>query len=170
MILANDYFENIFEEYHSSNKDKFDFIQSYTSLLLLLTKRYFNERDISEQASHLNRTADIGLLSRFQTMVETWIADEDAGAEIRQTSFYANKLNVHTNHLNAVVKRITGQTASTIIQNGIIVSAKSLLRQTHLSVKEVAFKLHFTEPAHFNSFFKKLTGFTPKQFRENHIL
>jgi AraC family transcriptional activator of pobA len=74
------------------------------------------------------------------------------------------------NHLNVVVKRITGKTSTNIIQSQLIASAKSLLRQTNLSAKEVAFKLHFKEPTHFNSFFKKFTGFTPQQFRENRIV
>ena len=85
-------------------------------------------------------------------------------------SFYADKLTVHPNHLNAVVKRITAKTATAIIQDQLIISAKSLLRQTNLSAKEIAFRLHFTEPTHFNSFFKKATTFTPQQYREKHIL
>jgi AraC family transcriptional regulator, transcriptional activator of pobA len=169
VILADNLFEKISEEYHSDNNDKFDFILSYTSLLLLLTKRYFQEPNIAE-LPQINRTADIMLLSRFQSMVETWIAREDAGPEIRLPSFYAGKLNVHLNHLNAIVKRITGKTATALIGNYLIASAKSLLRQTSFSVKEVAFKLHFKKPTHFTAFFKKATGVTPQQYRESAIL
>jgi len=170
VVLATELFEKIFEEYHSGNRDKFEFIQSYTSLLLLLTRRYFNELTNTADANTSNRKADIVLTSRFQTMVETWIIDEQAGAETRQPAFYANKLNIHPNHLNAVSKRITGQTATSIIQNQLVITAKSLLLQTGLSGKEVAFRLHFTEPAHFNSFFKKATGLTPQQYKEQRIL
>jgi AraC family transcriptional regulator, transcriptional activator of pobA len=169
-MLANSFFEKIFKEYHSHNPDKFLFIQSYTSLLLLLTKRYFNELALSQKDSLQNRTGDILLLSRFQTMVERSVASDEAGTEARQPSFYASKLNVHPNHLNAVVKRITGKTAGTFISNGLITSAKSLLQQTHLSIKEIAFRLHFKKPTHFTSFFKKATGFTPQQYRENRLL
>ena len=165
--LANNLFEKIFQEYHSGNKDKFEFIQAYTSLLLLLTKRYFENYTTSGEILRKNRTADIMILSRFQTMAETWIADENAGIEARQPSFYASKLNMHPNHLNALVKRITGKTATSIIQHQVITSAKALLLQTDLSAKEIAFKLHFKEPTHFSSFFKKITGITPQQYREN---
>jgi AraC family transcriptional activator of pobA len=170
IATADNFFENIFKEYHSNNEDKFHFIQSYTSLLLLLTRRYFNELDISNETSVNNRTTDILLLSRFQTMVERSMVSEEAGSEARQPSFYAGKLNVHPNHLNAVAKRITGKTAGALVSNTLITSAKSLLRQTHLSIKEVAFKLHFKKPTHFTSFFKKATGLTPQQYRENPIL
>jgi AraC family transcriptional regulator, transcriptional activator of pobA len=168
--LANNFFQQIFDEYHSDNKDKFLFIQSFTQLLLLITKRYFDKSTVNNETNQDNRTADILLVSRFQSLVETLMTNEEADTEIRYPSFYADKLMVHPNHLNAVVKRITGKTATNIIQNQLIISAKSLLRQTNLSAKEIAFRLHFTEPTHFNSFFKKATAFTPQQYREKHIL
>lgn len=168
--FANSIFQQIFDEYHSNRTDKFLFIQSFTQLLLLVTKRYFDNIDTSNLSKQDNRTADILLVSRFQSLVETLMTNEYANSEIRYPSFYAEKLNVHPNHLNAVVKRITGKTATTIVQNQLLISAKSLLKQTELSVKEIAFRLHFTEPTHFNSFFKKNTSFTPQQYREKHIL
>ncbi|MFY7733573.1 MAG: helix-turn-helix domain-containing protein [Bacteroidia bacterium] len=167
---ADNFFQQIFDEYHSDNKDKFLFIQAFTQILLLITKRYFDKLEIIGESNQDNRTADIILVSRFQSLVETLITNEDASSEIRQTSFYADKLNVHPNHLNAVVKRITGNTATSIVQNQLITFAKSLLVQTDLTAKEIAYKLHFAEPTHFNSFFKKNTGFTPQQYRDNQVL
>lgn len=168
--LADNLFEKISNEYHSGNNDKFQFIQSYTQLLLLLTKRYYLQLDFPNDTSKTNRTADILLVSRFQILIETVMADKSATAAIRQPAFYASRLNVHPNHLNAVVKRISGKTASQIIQNHLTTIAKSLLKQTALSAKEISFQLHFTEPTHFNAFFRKNTGLTPQQFRESTIL
>ncbi len=168
--FVNNIFEQINNEYHSENKDKFLFIQNYTQLLLLITKRHFDNSILDDSSNQDNRATDILLISRFQSLVETMLTDEDSNSEIRQPSFYADKLFVHPNHLNAVVKRITGKTATSIIQTQCIITAKSLLRQTNLSVKEIAFRLHFTEPTHFISYFKKVTHLTPQQYREKHIL
>jgi hypothetical protein len=63
--LANNIFQRIFNEYYSDNKDKFLFIQSYTQLLLLLTKRYFDKPEIKSDNNQDNRTKDIVLVSRF---------------------------------------------------------------------------------------------------------
>jgi AraC family transcriptional regulator, transcriptional activator of pobA len=164
---ADTYFQKIFTEYHSENKDKFLFIYAYTQLLLIITKRFFEELNIDDGVEENNRTADILLVSRFQTLIETLSRKEGFDAEVRQPSFYAEQLNIHPNHLNAVVKRITDKTATQIIQHYLIAFAKSLLRQTGLSVKEIAYRLHFSEPTHFNAFFKKQTGFTPQHYREN---
>lgn len=45
------------------------------------------------------------------------MTNEEADSKIRYPSFYADKLMVHPNQLNAVIKRITGKTATNIIQN-----------------------------------------------------
>ena len=165
-VFADQLFQNIFEEYHSENKDKFQFIQTYTHLFLLLTKRHFLQLKIDGDNLQENRTADVLLLSRFQSLLEVAFTDEYADEEIRHPSFYAEKLNVHPNHLNAVVKRISGSTAKQVIQNQIITHAKFLLLQTDLSIKEIAYRLQFSEPTHFNAFFKKLSKQTPQQFRD----
>lgn len=164
---AGNYFSKIFEEYHSDHKDKIQFIQAYTQLLLNITKRHFERLDIDSTALENNRTADILLVTRFQTLIEMMTTQEDADPAMRQPSFYAEQLNIHPNHLNAVVKRITDKTASQLIQQYLITFAKSLLVQTELSIKEIAYRLQFTEPTHFNAFFKKQTGITPQQYREN---
>ena len=164
--FADELFQNIFDEYHSDNKDKFQFIQSYTQLLLLITKRHFLNIEINGEGSSENRTADVLLISRFQSLLEVAFSEEYAEPEIRHPAFYAEKLNVHPNHLNAVVKRITGNTATQQIHNQTLIHAKSLLRQTELSIKEIAYRLQFSEPTHFNAFFKKFTNQTPQQFRD----
>jgi AraC-like DNA-binding protein len=48
----------------------------------------------------------------------------------------------------------------------MIMESKNLLTYTSLTVSEIAFKLHFSEPTHFIRFFKKETGLTPADFRQ----
>jgi AraC family transcriptional regulator, transcriptional activator of pobA len=107
------------------------------------------------------------LVSRFQTLVErSFGANTDRSPELRSPAYYADQLTVHPNHLNAVVKRITGKTASQIIQEQLIVQAKSMLLTTEFSIKEVAYQMGFDEPTHFNAFFKKMTQHTPAAYRK----
>lgn len=81
------------------------------------------------------------------------------------TQEYAAALHVTPDHLNRVVKSLTGKTAKDYIQSRIIVSAKRSLYFTDLSLKEIAYGLGFSEPGNFSAFFKKCTGKSPSEFR-----
>lgn len=166
-------YDNIHREYQSEAKDKFKIIESYVILLLNLVKRYFTKQIDKQQADEELRTADLKLLTRYQTLIQTSFypnATLETFSNLHSTSYYAQKLNVHPNHLNAVVKGITGKTALHQIHHHILQLAKSNLAQTQKSIKEIAYSLHFDSPNNFSAFFKKQTSFTPGKYRKEAIL
>ncbi|VAW20905.1 hypothetical protein MNBD_BACTEROID01-1587 [hydrothermal vent metagenome] len=81
------------------------------------------------------------------------------------TSNYANELNISPDHLNRIIKSLTGKTAKAHIQGQIIIIAKRLIYFTDLSSKEIGHKLGFSEPANFSAFFKNCTGVPPSKFK-----
>jgi AraC family transcriptional activator of pobA len=85
--------------------------------------------------------------------------------DLRTAKDYADRLNVHVNHLNKVLKEITGHTTTDIITKRIVQEAKILLKQTDWNISEISFTLGYDDPAHFSHFFKKQTSFTPLAFR-----
>ena len=85
--------------------------------------------------------------------------------KLRSASEFAEKLNVHVNHLNRAVKETAEKTTSEIIADRILQEAKILLRHSSWNVSEIAYSLGFTEPTHFNNFFKKHTKLSPMKFR-----
>ncbi len=82
-------------------------------------------------------------------------------------SEYAYELAVTADYLNKVLKNITGISAKEHIQNKLITEAKRLLIFSNISNKELSYQLGFDEAAHFNNFFKKMTGLTPTAFRSS---
>ncbi len=163
-------FNRIYKEYHSSNPDKFEFINTYILLLLNHVKRYFNRQLPPKEADQAIRSADVKLLSRYQKLIELHLREDtawDSTKNLHSPSFYANLLNVHPNHLNAVIKGISGKTALQHIHSHLIHHAKSYLTQTNLSIKEIAYQLQFDAPNNFNNFFKKHTQTTPGAYRKN---
>lgn len=69
--------------------------------------------------------------------------------------------------LNEQSKKFTGRTAQSVIHGLVASEAKRLFMYDRLSVKEVAFALGFKDPFYFSNFFKKETGVSPKEYREN---
>lgn len=84
---------------------------------------------------------------------------------LRKVSDYADLLNVTADHLNRIIKSQSSKTAHELIDDMILIEAKAYLKHTALSVAEIAYKLGFSDPSHFNKFFKKLANCTPLQYR-----
>ena len=74
-------------------------------------------------------------------------------------------LHVSPDHLNRTIRQHSGKTAHELIDEMLILEAKGYLRHTALSVAELAYRLDFADPSHFNKFFRKYTGCTPLQYR-----
>jgi len=166
-------FEKIYQEYHSDYPDKFQLIEAHVLLLLNYVKRYFREQVPPETAIKELRKADLKLLSRFQTLIQANFLPELIPTEainLHSVGYYAEQLSIHPNHLNAVVKHISGQTALQIIHHHIIQLAKTYLVQTEMSVQEIAYTLHFESPNYFSRFFKKHTTVTPLTYRKKQSL
>lgn len=102
------------------------------------------------------------LLFRFKQMVE------EKFESWHKVSDYAGALAVTPKHLNHVVKTNIGCTAKDYIIDRIMTEAKRVLIHSDQSVKQIAIELGFSEPLHFNSFFKKRTNQAPLIFRSVH--
>lgn len=85
----------------------------------------------------------------------------------REISFYADKLCITPKHLGYVVKSVSGETASQFIARAVIMDAKSRLKTTNLSVRQISDELYFPNPSFFGKYFRKHTGMTPKEYRDN---
>jgi len=84
---------------------------------------------------------------------------------LRTAKDYAERLAVHVNHLNKVLKDVTGNTTTRLISNRVVREAKILLKQTDWNIVEIAYTLGFDDLAQFSNFFKKETTFSPSSFR-----
>ncbi|CAN5519968.1 hypothetical protein BH11BAC3_BH11BAC3_13580 [soil metagenome] len=84
---------------------------------------------------------------------------------MRTAKDYADKLAVHVNHLNKVLKENTGKTTTELISSRVLQEAKILLKQTDWNISEISGSLGFEEVAHFSNFFKKQTNLAPLTFR-----
>ena len=79
---------------------------------------------------------------------------------------YAEELGITSKYFSTICREITGKTASTIINEEIIRSAKILLQDRTMSIKRVSDKLNFANQSHFANFFHRYAGISPQQYRK----
>ena len=86
----------------------------------------------------------------------------------RDVAFYAASACLSTKHFSAVIKQETGHTPAHWIHNHIVAEAKMLLHlRPDLSVQAIADMLGFDEQASFSRYFRRETGQSPTNFRDN---
>ncbi len=99
-------------------------------------------------------------VTRLRALVDEFFRSE------HQLSFYAKKLGMTVDRLNDHVKRATGVTAGHLIRQRVLTEAKRQLVFTTQPIQEIAEELAFSDPSHFARFFRKHTGTTPHEFRD----
>lgn len=147
-------FENLLKEKLDNKPNKNELIIIKIIELLIKAERFFDD-----QLHFETTTPSIDILKSFSNLLEAHFIEE------RTVSFYAEKLNVHPNYLNSLVKKHTGRTAKESIQHRLVLEIKYLLHSTNLSIKEISNELGFNDPNYFTSFFTRFENMSPKNYR-----
>jgi AraC-like DNA-binding protein len=114
-----------------------------------------------------NAPESANLLSNQSTTFRNFIAIlEDNFRRSEGVAFYAEKLFMSSRNLNIITQNILHQSVSEIIETRKLIEAKHLLFSTDKSVAEIGFELGYSDKAYFSSVFKKKSGMTPTEFRE----
>ncbi|WP_460947533.1 AraC family transcriptional regulator [Spirosoma daeguense] len=157
------YFEKMQEEELSNSDLKEYAMQAFLQLLMVESMK------VARYPKPDQVTADFSHIHHFFDLLEREISGINYSAPIRikTAKEFAGSLHMHPNYLNQLLKKHTGQNASTHIRNRILDEAKALLLQTDWSLQDISYSIGFAEQPSFNVFFKKNTGYTPAEFRKS---
>lgn len=127
-------------------------LKAVMSLLLL---------DLLDHTSHLSMPKGKG-----NTLVVAALEEiEQHYASIRFDEL-AQMHHVSPAYLSKVVRQSMGESCTQILQRKRIAQARWLLRDSDLSIVEVAEAVGYENTGHFYRLFKQQTGMSPKQYRE----
>ena len=89
----------------------------------------------------------------------------DRSQVLGSVSGYAERLGISPSYLNKLVRTQTRHSAMDWVEISRVNRAKSLLKDSNLSVGEVSVAIGVDDPSYFTRFFRKSTGMTPSEFR-----
>lgn len=153
--LLNDLCHKIHYEYKHGGSFSREIIKSYLNILFMLGKRNYKATAVTPVAPG----RDQEIFREFESLVQQNFLKYDT------VKAYADKIHVSSKHLSETVKKVSGQNALHLIHTAQVNHAKSLLLQTDMTISEIAQELNFDNPDYFSSFFKRITGRRPSEFR-----
>jgi AraC family transcriptional activator of pobA len=147
-------FEYLLEEYKGQQKGRNEMLAIKVLELIVLCDRFLTDAETLQ-----NECIYCDVLERFNDLIQKHYTTQ------RSVGFYAKALNMHPNHLNAVVKKYTSLTAKETIDDWIVTEAKYLLNSSSLTIKEIAYELGFNNPDQFSTFFRKRINHSPSHYK-----
>lgn len=145
-------FERLLALYEEGIRKDSKLIVWYLMTLFAEVKQY--------AAAHQNETKNAAALltQQFKDTLTQYIYS------YRTVQAYAQMLHVTPNHLNKCVKKTLNKTAQSLLNEMLVLEAKSLLKYSDLTISQIAYKLCGSTPSNFSRFFKNQAGISPSEY------
>lgn len=140
------------EELFSENRDMQICISLFQSFLIKIIKgQNLNSKTLNRQLS---------IVFQFRELVQKNHIDH------KNVHYFAEKLNISENYLNKCVKETTNKPPKQWINEISILHSQILLQDATRDIASVAFELKYQSPSYFTRLFKKVTGYSPTEYRK----
>jgi len=168
-VVSNEFY-NIVEElyiqiYYEYNKEQ----KNYKIIAYLLGALLHRFKDFFWMNNGSSEKDNSRMIKSFKKLLENHYANllNEIDNKIYNVKDFAEQLGYHPVYFSRMIKIKTGKTVLEWIMNKKISQAKFLLKDDeNSSIKEIAYKLGFSAPSHFSSYFKKHTNLSPSEFRK----
>ncbi|MCM3272747.1 response regulator transcription factor [Paenibacillus elgii] len=100
-----------------------------------------------------------GLLDQIHRYIEEHLAGDLSLTAI------AEEVHLNPSYLSRYYKQISGHNLIEYIKSFKLESAIAMMSDPHLKLNEIALRVGFDSPSYFATFFKKMTGKSPQEYR-----
>ena len=113
-------------------------------------------------AQHSATDRSARTVKRFYDLLESGIARRE-----REVRYYASRIGVTPKFLTDTIRRVTGKSATAIINSYALIPLKELLEQQELPMTQIAEEMNFHSLSYFSRYASKLLGMTPTRYRDS---
>ncbi len=130
----------------------------YIELTLNFCQRFYNRQFVTRKIENSD------ILVRFDRLLREYFEDKlQLTLGLPTVQYCADKLCMSANYFGDVIKKTTGDTASSHIRQFVIQLGKNGLAAGE-TISHVSDRLGFEYPQHFSRMFKKQEGVTPSEY------
>lgn len=134
--------------------------ESVQSLISLVFHQTDGFRGRELEAGKQKRSRQEEVFNRFLELVNKYAVHE------RSCTFYADRLCLTSRYLSTLVRQASGRTVMDWVNEAVMQEAKLMLCHTDKLVYQIADELNFPNASFFCKYFRRMTGMTPKDYRQ----
>lgn len=134
--------------------------ESVQSLISFVFHQTDGFRGRELEAGKQKRSRQEEVFNRFLELVNKYAVHE------RSCTFYADRLCLTSRYLSTLVRQASGRTVMDWVNEAVMQEAKLMLCHTDKLVYQIADELNFPNASFFCKYFRRMTGMTPKDYRE----
>ncbi|MCX2181002.1 AraC family transcriptional regulator [Streptomyces sp. SKN60] len=151
------------EEYGHGDAGFATVLRSLLHVLLVRTARLGGPVDAPPAPAPPGRPAAVA--EEFARLIAR--TGQDGGADVpRSVRDCAERIGVTPGYLTEAVRAAVGRTPAGLLREARTREAQRLLARTELTVRQIAARTGFEDPAYFCRFFRRETGMSPGDFRK----
>ena len=106
------------------------------------------------------------VLTNFERHLKAYYEGDLHEKGLPGVAYFADKAHLSTGYFSDLIRKETGSSPKDLIALHLVQTAKQRLVATRDNVNSIAYGLGFEYPAHFTRMFKRITGLTPREYRE----
>lgn len=158
---CTEYFTRALEEAHYERLGFYTNVKSLASMIITTAARNMNEIDSVDYEINAKTKGNDYRFLEIQKFIEDNISMAITTEDIGKYMCLSSK------QVRRIIKGSLGLNTKELIINIKMQKSKELLKNTKLSIKEIAETLGFSSEYYFSQFFKRIESWSPGEFRKN---
>jgi AraC family transcriptional regulator len=140
----------------------------FAELNLDLTDEETKQIDLALKRFELSLMSDRKkiLTERIKVLILEWLKNPQKEGALKLSVMINQQMSYDYTYLANLFSEVEGTTIERYYIENRIERAKELMIYEGLSAKEVTYELHYSSVSHFSLQFKKVTGYTPAEFKK----